>query len=561
MDMLLKNKTSCQLFEHLRIFIWGVLCCLISTPVYAADPLPSIACVNTLSIPFTGGVGVNSNRHAMISPDGQYVVFESNRDNPGNMTANLYSVPIRGGKIKKISNNVRPYTHISRAEISKDSQHVIYAIQRPGYIGIYSTPIRGGDIKLIDSKTESSPTITFRLSEDSQKVVYYIDTELRSASISDGNGIVTLSPASVSASQSAFEISPDGSTVAFKGYSTITSSRSSVYLVAINGGIEPIVIPISSRPCRFIFSADSNKLVFLLEGNFSSFAQLQSVIISNGTVTTTDLYNSGGTNDYEVHRFSISRDSNRVVFISTNDSDMTEISSTPITSSQIVKLDDIEVDEEHRNLGTFRITPDSNMVVYSDGTSLYSIAITGGTSNLLNETVPMNPDLPQTYAINTGGTSVYYTAGRNLYVVPVAGGSIEKLNHSIPSPEGVSSWGEISAVDSVVYSISENVLDWEYDYPEDLFVVSNTDNSVTSLTQNLFSAGTLFRTIYSAESTYAIFHWEYGVDKIGIYSIDLNNLNNQICLESTYVPSEITPPPDEPDGSGGIMGAIFILLD
>jgi len=201
-----------------------------------------------------------------------------------------------------------------------------------------------------------------------------------------------------------YAISPDGKYVVYIADQELDGFPQ-LYSVPISGGTptrlsEPafiILLPVLD----FKISEDSRYVVFsqnidlsgdLLSGN----VRMVSVPITGGD--NIDL-SQGAINDKRlVESFSISSDSQRVVYISDNDTDgVSELYSSLIKGGTLTKLNPNLVADG--NVDSFEISSDNQRVVYeSDQTvnntfELYSVSISGGTAVKLNGALTNSGDV------------------------------------------------------------------------------------------------------------------------------------------------------------------------
>ena len=116
-----------------------------------------------------------------ISPDSQYVVFEADRDTDGQ--EELYSVSIAGGDPVKLN---APFPAFGRIlsfgfRISSDSQRVVYRADQEvnTLFEIYSAPIGGGTVaKMNGALVSGGMIVDWSIAADGQRVVYSADQEI-----------------------------------------------------------------------------------------------------------------------------------------------------------------------------------------------------------------------------------------------------------------------------------------------------------------------------------------------------------------------------------------------
>jgi len=289
-----------------------------------------------------------------ISPDGSTVVYIADRDEDD--VFELYSVSIQGGANTKLNGTLVDggdvdFNRFRVFRISSDSQRVVYIADQEtdGTPEIYSVPINGGTVTKLNGTLAGNDGVrSFQVSPDGQTVVYIadeldnFDDELYSVPITGGPSTkISQDNIGIGDVNLTFHISPDGQWVVYVANAD-DSSTDELYSVPINGGT-------------------INKL--------------------NGTIV------DGG--DVEFNLVFISEDSQRVVYGADQDTRFViEAYSSPINGGSNVKLNDaIDTDEDVERIF---ISPDNQWVVYVEGSfidqdyEIYSVPIAGGTVNQLN---------------------------------------------------------------------------------------------------------------------------------------------------------------------------------
>ena len=126
-----------------------------------------------LNSPLTSGGRVNQ---FSISADGQTVVYQASLN--AVKVYELYSVPVNGGTVTKISGTMVAGGSVSSFLISPDNSTVIYIADQDtaGQRELYSVPIGGGTVtKLNDTIISGGNLDRAAISPDSSTVVYMAD--------------------------------------------------------------------------------------------------------------------------------------------------------------------------------------------------------------------------------------------------------------------------------------------------------------------------------------------------------------------------------------------------
>ena len=134
---------------------------------------------------------------AGVAPNSSVVVFLASKDTPN--ATELYSVPIVGGAIVKLSGQLVVGGSVASSIVSTDSSRAVFQAIKdaPNVYEIYGVPVTGGAvIKLSGSLVAGGQAGGPAISADSSRVVFLahkdIDevTELYSVPITDGGSIL-----------------------------------------------------------------------------------------------------------------------------------------------------------------------------------------------------------------------------------------------------------------------------------------------------------------------------------------------------------------------------------
>jgi Tol biopolymer transport system component len=236
---------------------------------------------------------------------------------------------------------------------------------------------------------------------------------------------------------SSFQISRDGRYAVYLADQD-TDEVPELYSVLLGGGppvrLNPILPP-GRAVASFQISPDSRRVVYRADQDSVNVVELYSVPIG-GLAASIKLNGTLGIND-DVIDFQISPDSSRVVFLADHDTiffNVVELYSVPIEGpvTAVKKLNKTLV--ANGNVAGFRISPDSNWVVYGadqdkDGaTELYSVPIGGPDSDglKLNKGLVLNGSVKEGL-ISPDSSRVVFLADQDtvgvqeLYSVPIRG--------------------------------------------------------------------------------------------------------------------------------------------
>lgn len=455
-------------------------------------------------------------RKKQLSPDGLSVVYTANQDNTSR--TELYSVSLNDGSIIRLNSALS--RDVEGFKISPDSTHVVYSAGHTTdqVIQLYSVPIAGGTpIRLTELMENAS--IDFTISPNSSHVIYdvypyYSQSTLRnlySVPILGGSNVQLNTPlVSPQDGIDVYTISPDSTHVVYIRRTVINAVETvwDLYTIAIAGGTPALV---DNHVGTALISPDSSQIVYTrtisepskpqaiyhvaLTGGTPSIYQYSDVegypdIYIDSTSTyvvfsifqlnqVTELYRvplDGGMTskinlplqpNHHVINHRITPDGTRVVYVvgtlpidPYSNPKYTDLYSVPIAGGTSIKLNGtLDPNGNGLNYG-FRISPDSQYVVYKGDQEtvsdtlyqLYSVRTDGSTPSvklnglLLPADSVYTPDVKNDYMITPDSKGVLYRAETtnfglaDLFSVPINGGAAFKLNDTIPHV--ISDYGE-----------------------------------------------------------------------------------------------------------------------
>jgi Tol biopolymer transport system component len=161
-----------------------------STVVYAADGSINDV-IQFYSVPIGGGPVTTLTFVAAGAPilGGQYT-FEISPDSSRLVyrvtyqgARQLYSVPLAGGEVVKLNEELVEFGHVEEFHIAPDSSRVVYLAnqQDANSQELYSVPIAGGPVAKLNSALPwLGNVISAQISPDSERVVYVADQQVKS---------------------------------------------------------------------------------------------------------------------------------------------------------------------------------------------------------------------------------------------------------------------------------------------------------------------------------------------------------------------------------------------
>ena len=391
-----------------------------------------------------------------FSPNGRFAVYRQDAVTDGGF--DLWSVRVAGGAAPvRLSDPLAlGQGQFMTFAISPDSLRVVYAVDQetPGKTELYSVPIGGGAVtKLSLTLAADRDVIGFRISPTGDRVVYYADADvwtqydLYSVPITGpGGSSVKLNPTlSFDSDIDGFQISPDGDTVVYRSGRNTTNSWQ-IYSVPMTGGEEIRLnggfLSTAAVLVYFQISPDSNRAFFLADVAIDETYDLFSAALDGSDLVKVSTGLAAG---YSVDSsFLVSGDSTRVVFRAATTAAQTfELFSVPVAGGTVVRLNgSLHATEDVEP--AFSISPDGSRVIYrsdedvNDVIDLWSVPIAGGTPIRLNGTLVAGGDVLD-HLVTPNSTRVVYLADQatdtlnELWSVPIGGGSSVKLNRTLAS--------------------------------------------------------------------------------------------------------------------------------
>ena len=373
-----------------------------------------------------------------IGPDNSNVLFVADHEITG--VFELFSVPLTGGTVTKLSGTLVAEGDVNTFHISPDNDYVVYRADQDSddVFEIYSVPLAGGAITKLNGPLATSPfpgsggdVTYFEISPNSARVVYRADQETDDVfelySVPIGGGVASnlngalVTDGDVSDSLS-FKISPDSARVIYKADQE-TDEVFELFSVPIGGGTatklngELVPNPLFTGADVFTYSIspDSARVVYHTVEQPSFENELYSVPINGGTATKLNgTLVTGGDVIYDFH---ISPDGSRVVYRADQEVDeVLELYSVPIAGGAATKLNDTLVTNGDISSSVLQITPDSANVIYradqetDEVLELYSVPITGGTTAKLSGTLVADGDVGYLFRVSSDNTRVVYVA-------------------------------------------------------------------------------------------------------------------------------------------------------
>ena len=477
-----------------------------------------------LNAPLVENGDVSSNYQT--SSDNQWVVYIADQDTDGHNA--LYSVPIAGGAAIKLNSGMSGSVQ-SDFKISLDSQSVVFLYSRD----LYSVPIDGGTpIKLNGVNLHGSSTSDFKITPDSQRVVYLADQEVRS-----GDELYSV-PIDGSATAvrldynsndlwnvEDFKISPDSKHVLYLPYRSFSSEIQRLYIAPILGDKPPIALTAEGgSPFGFV---NSQRVYYYSDQENEGDRELFTASLTGDSIVkvNSDLVSGG-----DVASFQIISDKERVVYRADQIVDgVYELFSVPITGGTSVKLNlDLAIDED---IGDYKITPDNQYVVYTIFKSgigdyeLLSVPISGGTPIRLNSDLVSKGKIPS-FQISQDSQYVVYRADQNewliyeLFSVPIRGGNVIALNNLIDQT-GEEIWRDywqISLDSQRVVYIADQIKNERFE----LFSVPIAGGETSIINRPLAVLGDVEDFVLSQDSQFIIYRADQDIgDELKLFSVEV----------------------------------------
>jgi Tol biopolymer transport system component len=255
-----------------------------------------------------------------ISPNSQYVVFTADIDVDDQY--DLYSAPITGNVPVKLNPPLAAGGAVHFFQISPDSSHVIYRADQEvdERAELYSVPIAGGPALKLNGPIVSGGNVsTFKIAADTGRVVYTADQqsndviELYSVPIG-GSAFVKLNPPLASGgdlSPFGFEIDPVSDRIVYSADQD-TNDLYELYSVPITGGLSiKLNLPVSQSISDFQITPGVAYVMFIAKAVGASAYQFYGNNTTGGTVQKRNLDLDPGEN---VLSFRISPSGSQVVY-------------------------------------------------------------------------------------------------------------------------------------------------------------------------------------------------------------------------------------------------------
>jgi len=258
--------------------------------------------VVTLNGALTSGGDVLS---FQISPNSERVVYRANQRFDNEFS--LYSVPLAGGRIVGLTGFGLDVS--GRFDVSADSQQVVYRAARTGQrIDLFSVPIAGGGSVNLNPNLTIGGDDSFQISPNSQQFVYEVNQgvdnlrELYSVSITGGDPEKLNGSLADQGPVLDFKISPDSQRVLYVG-----SLGIKLFSLSINGGTgtklgDDISVNNVFNGNEYQISRDSQKVIYLSDQDQSGVDELYIIDIAGGRVSklNADLPFQSDVDDFEL---------------------------------------------------------------------------------------------------------------------------------------------------------------------------------------------------------------------------------------------------------------------
>lgn len=241
------------------------------------------------SVPITGGTSTNLMKpgfagvghtifgipainpaFTQITPDSSRVIYIFDQEVLDKF--DLYSVPIGGGTVTKLSFGVPVSRQVFSFAIAPDSSRVVYRGRQDSFVHIelYSVPLTGGASTQLNFEFPTGGDAhLFKIAPNSSRVVYSADVGLSThhdiySVLIAGGETITLSQNQSYPGVSDMKISPDSTQVLFIGDPDLNEDTE-LYRVSINGGFntpQNEALVTGGEIIEFDFSADRNIAIY-----------------------------------------------------------------------------------------------------------------------------------------------------------------------------------------------------------------------------------------------------------------------------------------------------------
>ncbi len=322
---------------------------------------------------------------AEISPDGQNVVYVR-RLSRGN--DQLFVVPIAGGTPKGLT---RPFENrqlvvITSIQITQDNRRVLFVSNQEtdAKRELFSVPLEGGDLVKLSPQLGIDRNISdFKLSPNGEHVVYRADqrtdrvSELFRVPISGGASTPLNPPLESFADVFEYQVSSDSRRVVYTA-DQITNAVGELFSVAIDGSDfqklnKPAITEFGQSVTHYQISPDGSRVVYLSNQNDKNLFELFSVPIVGGNVLRVidpapvlDPPNQVSGRRFILNDFKITADSNFVVYRGDSTTQrMSELFRVPITGTRFTRLSQ-QIDDDE-DMSELQLSGDGERVVYAFG--------------------------------------------------------------------------------------------------------------------------------------------------------------------------------------------------
>ncbi|MCR9199309.1 MAG: hypothetical protein NXI04_11740 [Planctomycetaceae bacterium] len=450
------------------------------------------------ALKLNGPVSTNGNvTDFAISPNGGYAVYVA--DLEFDRQFELYSSNLSSLEIAKLSEEpTRSSADFFEFQISPDNSVVVFTQDRL-YADLLSVSITGGQIKKINGGTNFPRNIqSFAITSDSQRVVYLSDEttrytfELFSTRITDG-GPVTLSGQPESSEDvTTFQLSPDGAQVLYLTRQTYLSQGTSVardqlFSVPATGSSSAVPLTVltgeTSLVPQFRVTSDWSRVVFILKSGLNRSSELFSVALTDGTV---EKLNAVIPQFADITAFDVSANGLHVTYASNAVVQTTHNLYSVNTQTAVVAQLNPELasdSAEPFSLQSVQIVPDGRRLILATWSQLFSYELESGRLTRLTQrglygSDQLTPD--GSHAVLRGS---WPFGPDRLYLVPTAGGPLVTLTPPLQSGEEIAEFRLSPNGEHVTY-----LLDRYRDQAE-LFTVRLDGGPVTRLNHDLPNRG------------------------------------------------------------------------
>ena len=350
---------------------------------------------------------------------------------------------------QRINHELSPSIEVTSFQISPDGCRVAYQTNAARGGEIYSVLLAGGSaIRIVEWPAAANQG--YRIMPDGNSVLYPQGQSVYNVPVLGGEAdriplLVGFDPTTgTTLDVSLPTITPDGETLVY-----YPSLFGELYSIPIAGGEFTYLVNGSAAPggdlltlqSDWQISPDGHSLIYRADGDRFALPELYRVPMDSGEsspVATRINLPSEWPNFYSVNSFRISPDSNTVVYHRGGDLyryNMNDGSVVQLTQNQGVQSGGGLL---FRDSG-YQITPDSTTIVYradqdeDEVFELYRMPLGGGASTKISGPLVENGDV-RDFRISGDGTFVVYRADQDvhevveLYSVPIVGGESNRLN-------------------------------------------------------------------------------------------------------------------------------------